>query len=76
MPIVPDCTPAATEIIARAASNIARDPAIAEGEEFNAAVRQGTVAAFDLFLARHPDSVYAARVSALRDELLAGGRKR
>ena len=71
MPIVPDCAPVTSEIVALAASNIARDPVIAEGEEFNAAVLQGTVDAFDFFLARHPDGAYAARARTIRAELAA-----
>lgn len=38
-----------------ASANWARDPKIAVKEEYEAAVQEGTCAAFELFLARHPE---------------------
>jgi hypothetical protein len=49
---------------AHAESNIARDPKIAVQEEYDLAVSHGTVAALELFIARHPDSKPAARAAA------------
>ena len=51
----------------------ARDGNIAIQEELCAARRQGTVAAYDLFIARHPDHPLAAKA---RDERakLSGSR--
>jgi hypothetical protein len=41
----------------------------AELEELQAARRAGTLAAYDLFLARHPDSRYAAEARAERAKI-------
>ncbi|MFQ5439179.1 MAG: hypothetical protein ACE5DK_10180 [Paracoccaceae bacterium] len=37
------------------AANVARDGNIAILEEFESAVEQGTIAAYELFIRRHPD---------------------
>jgi hypothetical protein len=44
-----------------------RDPQLAIEEEFEAAKRQGTSEAYDLFIARHPDSPRAAEARRLRE---------
>lgn len=50
----------------------ARDPAIAVKEEFDLAGQRGTVEAFELFIARHPDSALAdqarARIVQIREQ--------
>ena len=48
----------------------ARPGHIAEFEELQAARRKGTIAAYDLFLARHPGSRYAAEARAERATLV------
>ena len=48
----------------------ARSGDIAIAEELDAARRQGSVAAFDLFLARHPSHPLAAVAVAERQRLL------
>ncbi len=50
----------------------ARDGDAAVREEFEAAERAGTVAAWDLFVARHPDHALA-REARLRAQALRGG---
>jgi hypothetical protein len=47
----------------------ARPGHIAEFEELQAARRAGTIAAYDLFLARHPESRYAAEARVERAKL-------
>ena len=47
------------------AANRARDGKIAVTEEFEAARKAGTREAFELFLARQPDSVHAAEARRL-----------
>jgi len=51
-----------------------RDPAIAVQEELDAARRAGTVAAYDLFLARHGDHQMAAVARRERTELVRRAR--
>ena len=51
----------------------ARDGNIAIAEELDAARRSGTLAAYDLFLARHPDHPLAA--TARRERRLIAGRR-
>lgn len=41
-----------------------RDPQVAVQEEYQAAQQQGTAAAPELFIARHPDSPLAAKARA------------
>lgn len=48
-----------------------RDPNIAVQEELDAARRAGTVAAYDLFLARHGDHALAATARRERAEIAA-----
>ncbi len=50
------------------AANTARDPDIATREEFELAVKAGTVAAIDLFIARHPESELVRRAKNIRQE--------
>ena len=50
-----------------------RDPDIAVQEELDAARRAGTVAAYDLFLARHGDHRFAAIARRERTALLRPG---
>jgi hypothetical protein len=50
-------------------ANIARDPEIATREEFELAVKAGTVAAIDLFIARHPQSELVAEAKDIRRKL-------
>jgi hypothetical protein len=47
----------------------ARPGEIAVREEFEAARRTGTIAAYDLFIARHPDSALAETARAERERL-------
>ena len=42
----------------------ARDPNVAVEEEFQLALRQGSVQALELFIARHPESPLAERARA------------
>lgn len=42
----------------------ARDPEVAVQEEYQAAQQQGTAAALELFIARHPDSPLAEKARA------------
>ena len=49
------------------AGQIARDGAIAVREEFDAARAKGSVEAWDLFIARHPESPLLAEAARLRD---------
>jgi hypothetical protein len=42
----------------------ARNPKIAVEEEYQIALRQGTAAALELFIARHPDSPLAEKARA------------
>lgn len=44
-----------------------RDPQVAVQEEFEAAKAQGTREAYDLFIARHPDSRFTAEAKQLRE---------
>lgn len=46
-----------------------RDPRVAVQEEFDAAKAAGTVAAWDLFLARHPNSALAEAARRERERL-------
>ena len=48
----------------------ARDPQIAVQEEFDAAKAKGTIAAWDLFLARHNDNLLALPAERERAKLL------
>ncbi|HEX8526290.1 hypothetical protein [Allosphingosinicella sp.] len=54
----------------------ARDGNIAIAEELEAARRKGTVAAYDLFLARHPDHKLAETARRERARLRGGARTR
>jgi hypothetical protein len=58
----------------QAAMAPARDPQIAVQEEFDAAARAGTLEAWDLFLARHPDNPLADRARAARAAIVASKR--
>ena len=51
-----------------------RDPDIAVREELDAARRSGTLAAYDLFLARHGDHPLAAAARRERAARAAGGK--
>jgi hypothetical protein len=51
-----------------------RDPQVAVQEELDAARRAGTVAAYDLFLARHGDNLLAEAARREREQLRAAGR--
>ena len=53
-------------------ANTARDGDIAIREEFDAARRAGTAAAWDLFIARHPGHPLIAAARAERAALLRG----
>jgi hypothetical protein len=53
----------------------ARPGHVAEAEELDAARAQGTVVAYDLFLARHPDGRYAGQARKERAALAAGNKK-
>ncbi len=48
-----------------------RDPGLAVLQEYEAAKKKNTLAAWDLFLARHPNSPYAALARAARDRIAA-----
>lgn len=48
-----------------AETNWARDPRIAMQEEYDLAVKRGTVEALELFILRHPDSELVAAATAL-----------
>lgn len=61
-------------IIELATSNRPGNPQLAVQAEFDAAKRQGTVAAWDLFLARHPDNQLARKAAQERARLLQPGR--
>jgi len=52
----------------------ARDGRFAIEEEFAAALRAGTLDAWDLFLARHPNSHLASAAKAQREKLLPSAR--
>ena len=52
----------------------ARDGRVAEYEEFLIAWNAGTIAAWDDFLARHPDSIYASKARAERGRLVDAHR--
>lgn len=56
---------------AQALSNTARDPQIAIQEEYDLAVKRGTVEAIDLFIARHPDNPLTGLAQKRRLELIA-----
>lgn len=56
-------------------SSPARDGNIAIMEELCAARKAGTVAAYDLFIARHPDHPYAERARVERAQLVAVQRR-
>jgi len=49
-----------------------RDPKVAVAEEFEIIKRRGTREAFDLFIARHPESPLAAEARRLRDRASTG----
>ena len=49
----------------------ARDGAIAVQEEFDAALSKSSVAAWDLFIARHPKSPLISKAAVERQRLLA-----
>jgi hypothetical protein len=51
-----------------------RDPDIAVQEELDAARKQGTVAAYDLFIERHGDHRLAVVARRERARLLSGGK--
>jgi hypothetical protein len=53
----------------------ARPGHVAEAEELDAARAQATVAAYDLFLARHPNGRYAGQARKERAALAAGNKK-
>ena len=53
----------------------ARDGNIAIQEELDAARRAGTIAAYDLFIARHPDHVLAETARRERAEILRRRRR-
>jgi len=54
----------------------ARDGDVAVREELDAARRAGTAAAYDLFIARHPDHPLAAAARREREQLPRGGGPR
>lgn len=54
----------------------ARDGNVAIAEELCAARRQATLAAYDLFIARHPDHPLAAQARKERAELASRGAPR
>ena len=60
---------------AAAPVNRARDGNIAIAEELCAARKAGTVAAYDLFIARHPRHPLAKEALAERARLMAGHKK-
>ncbi len=49
-----------------------RDPQLAVEEEFETAKRQATREAYDLFIARHPDSPLATEALRLRERISTG----
>jgi hypothetical protein len=53
-----------------------RDGNVAVQEELDAARRAGTIAAYDLFIARHPEHPLAAAARREREELVRRGRPR
>ena len=53
----------------------ARDGTVAIQEELDAARRAGTVAAYDLFLARHPGHPLAAQARQERERLVAAPKR-
>ncbi len=53
----------------------ARDGNIAIAEELCAAREAGTIASFDLFLARHPGHPLAAQARSEREQIRSGGRR-
>jgi hypothetical protein len=56
--------------------NRARDGNIAIAEELCAARKAGTVAAYDLFIARHPGHPLTEEARAERARLIAGHKKK
>ena len=52
------------------AAQTARDGSIAVREEFDAAMAKGTLAAWDLFIARHPKSALLPQALAERAKLV------
>ena len=48
---------------------MARDPAVAVAEEYEAAHRKGTLEALELFIARHPDDPLAEKARAELERL-------
>lgn len=55
---------AADEAKANRTTPPARNPGVAVEEEYQLALRQGTAAALELFIARHPDSPLAEKARA------------
>lgn len=53
-------------------ANTARDPEIAVCEEFEIAAQQGTLEAYRLFIARHPDHELAKLAKALMNKIQFG----
>ena len=53
----------------------ARDGNIAIEEEYCAARRKNTLAAYDLFIARHPDHPLAAQAKKERAQIAGAGRR-
>lgn len=62
--------------VADESANRARDGNIAIMEELVAARKAGTVEAYDLFIARHPDHALAEVARAERERLVAELRRR